>query len=146
MMTLGWPWPCLWQICFLMLLHGWQLIQHIVMYFQACSNSAYPMHSCERSRPVVLWLLKTDENYPLIVTRYAPYWFHWHLSLDLTSEMTSWITVVFILQWSNFLCNCNSRSLAAALNVLLERSKSRVSKKKKKNTLIITDHNLSIIM
>ena len=30
------------QICFLMLLHGWKLIQHnyrlIVMYFQACSN------------------------------------------------------------------------------------------------------------
>ena len=41
MMTLGWPWPFLWQgqICFLMLLHGWKLIQHIVMYFQACSNS-----------------------------------------------------------------------------------------------------------
>ena len=26
------------------------LIQHIVMYFQACSNSAYPIHSGERYR------------------------------------------------------------------------------------------------
>ena len=52
MMTLGWPWPFLWhgQICFLMLLYGWTLIQHIVMYFQACSNSAYPVHSGERYR------------------------------------------------------------------------------------------------
>ena len=36
------------QLCFLMLLHGWQLKQHIVMCFQACS--AYPMHSGERYR------------------------------------------------------------------------------------------------
>ena len=50
----GWPWPFLWHspICFLMLLHGWKLIQHIVMYFQACSNSAYPMHSGERYRTI----------------------------------------------------------------------------------------------
>ena len=37
MMTLGWPWPFLWQgqICFRMLLHGWKLIQHwVLMYFQ----------------------------------------------------------------------------------------------------------------
>ena len=48
MMTLGWPWPFLWQgqICFLMLLYEWQLIQHwVLMYFQVCSNSAYPQHS-----------------------------------------------------------------------------------------------------
>ena len=52
MMTLVWHWPFLWhgQICFQMLLHGWKLIQHIVMYFGACSNSAYPMHSGERYR------------------------------------------------------------------------------------------------
>ena len=31
-----------------MRLHGGKLIQHIVMYFQARSNSAYPMHSVER--------------------------------------------------------------------------------------------------
>ena len=52
-MTLGWPWPFLWQgqICFLMLLYGWQLIQHwVLMYFQVCSNSAYPQHSGERYR------------------------------------------------------------------------------------------------
>ena len=52
MITLGWPWPFLWhgQICFLMLLLGGKLIQHIVMYFQACSNSAYPMHLGEQYR------------------------------------------------------------------------------------------------
>ena len=51
MMTLGCPWPVLWhaQIYFLMLLHGWKRIQHIVMYFQACSYSAYPQHTGERS-------------------------------------------------------------------------------------------------
>ena len=50
MMTLVWPWPFLWhgQICFLVLLPGWKLIQHIVMYFRGCSNSAYPMHSGEQ--------------------------------------------------------------------------------------------------
>ena len=49
MMTWGWPSQCLWHgQSFLMLLHGWKLMQHIVMYFQACSNSAYPMHSGER--------------------------------------------------------------------------------------------------
>ena len=44
-MTLGWPWQFLWhgQICFLMLLQVWKLIQLIVMYFRACSNSAYPI-------------------------------------------------------------------------------------------------------
>ena len=55
MMTLRWPWPFLWQgqICFRMLLHGWKLIQHrVLMYFQVCSNSAYPQHT----GPMVLWL------------------------------------------------------------------------------------------
>ena len=45
MMILGWPWPFLWQghICLRMLLHGWKLIQHwVLIYFQVCSNSAYP--------------------------------------------------------------------------------------------------------
>ena len=50
MMTLGWPWPFLGHgpICFPMLLHGWKLIQHIVMYILVCS--AYPVHSGERYR------------------------------------------------------------------------------------------------
>ena len=50
MMTLCWPWPFLWHghICFLMLLQWWKLMQHIAMYFQACS--AYHMHSGERYR------------------------------------------------------------------------------------------------
>ena len=50
MMTLGWPWPFLWQgqICFWMLLHGWKL--WVVIYFQVCSHSAYPQHSGERYR------------------------------------------------------------------------------------------------
>ena len=50
----GWPCPFLWhgQICFVMLLHGWKLIQHIVIYFEGYSNSAYPMHSGERYRTV----------------------------------------------------------------------------------------------
>ena len=42
MMTLGWPWPFLWQgqICFRMLLLGWRLIQYcVLMYFQVCSYS-----------------------------------------------------------------------------------------------------------
>ena len=38
------------QICSLMLLQGSKLIQHIVIYFQACSYSAHPMHSGERYR------------------------------------------------------------------------------------------------
>ena len=64
MMTLGWTWPFLWhcQICFLMLLHGWRPIQHIVMYFQACSNSAYPVHSGEGYRtigPLVMFFVTT---------------------------------------------------------------------------------------
>ena len=53
MMTLDWPWPFLWQgqICFRMLLRVWKLIQHwVLMYFQVCSNSAYPQHSGERYR------------------------------------------------------------------------------------------------
>ena len=59
MMTLDLPWPFLWhsQICFVMLLLWWKLIQHIVMYFQGCSNSAYPMHSGERYRTIVLLFL-----------------------------------------------------------------------------------------
>ena len=48
-----------------MLLHGLKLMKHIVMYFQACSYSAYPMHSGERYRTIgplvaisqALWLL-----------------------------------------------------------------------------------------
>ena len=61
MMTLGWPIPFLWrgQICFLMLLHGESLIYRIhFMYFQVCSNSAYPQHSGERYRiigPLVIF-------------------------------------------------------------------------------------------
>ena len=39
-----------WLNLFPNLLHGWKFIWHIVMYFQVCSNSAYPMHSGERYR------------------------------------------------------------------------------------------------
>ena len=58
-----WPWVDLdhflaGQICFRMLLHGWKLIQHwVLMYFQVCSNSAYPQHSGEwyrTSGPLVI--------------------------------------------------------------------------------------------
>ena len=64
MMTLGWPWPFLWQgkICFWMLLHGWKLIQHwVLMYFQVCSISAYPQHSGEwyRSKGTLVYHLLT---------------------------------------------------------------------------------------
>ena len=39
---------------FLMLLYGWQLIEHwVLLYFQVCSNSAYPQHSGEQYRPMV---------------------------------------------------------------------------------------------
>ena len=53
MKTLGWPCPFLWhdQICFVMHLHGWKLIQHIVIYFESYSNSAYPMHSVNDTGP-----------------------------------------------------------------------------------------------
>ena len=44
-----------------MLLYGWQLIQHILMYFQVCSNSAYPQHSGERYRT----------NGPLVFTYFS---------------------------------------------------------------------------
>ena len=34
-----------------MLLYGWKLIEHwVLLYFQVCSNSAYPQHSRERYR------------------------------------------------------------------------------------------------
>ena len=39
-----------WSNLFLMLLYGWKLIQHTVMHFQACYNSAYPMRSFEQYR------------------------------------------------------------------------------------------------
>ena len=54
MKTLGWPCPFLrhGQICFVLLLHGWKLIQHIIIYFEGYSNSAYPMHLGERYRTV----------------------------------------------------------------------------------------------
>ena len=76
MITLGWPWPFLWQgqICFRMLLHGWKLIQHwVLMYFQVCSNSAYPQHSGERYRT----------NGPLVYYIWqCHYWYHlkWNMS------------------------------------------------------------------
>ena len=62
----GWLSPFLWhgQICFLMLLHGWKLIQHIVVYFQACS--AYPMHLGERYRtngPLDSYGIRIDNNF-----------------------------------------------------------------------------------
>ena len=66
MMTLGWPWPFLWQgqICFRMFLYGWKLIQHwVLMYFQVCSNSAYSQHSGERYRtngPLVYFCIEQN--------------------------------------------------------------------------------------
>ena len=76
MMTLSWPWPFLWQfqICFLVLLYGWQLIQHLVlMYFQVWSNSSYPQHSGERYRTnghlVLFWVLRPVKIISLILNR-----------------------------------------------------------------------------
>ena len=66
MMTMGWPWPFLWQgqICFRMLLHGRKLIQHwVLLYFQVCSNSAYPQHS---GGPLVARVVKQAQNWLFI--------------------------------------------------------------------------------
>ena len=62
MMTLGcWPWPFydgsnLWSECFCI---GESLysIECSCIYFQVCSNSAYPNRSGEQYRPVVLWFI-----------------------------------------------------------------------------------------
>ena len=51
-----WPWVDLDHFyegsnLFLMLLYGWQLIEHwVLLHFQVCSNSACPQHSGERYR------------------------------------------------------------------------------------------------
>ena len=61
MMTLAWPWPFLWQgqICYWYFCMS-DLIEHwVLLYFQVCSNSAYPQHSGERYRtngPLVFML------------------------------------------------------------------------------------------
>ena len=60
-----WPFSRQGQFCFQMLLHGWKLIQHrVLMYFQVCSNSAYPQHSGEQYRtngPLVPFNIKKSE-------------------------------------------------------------------------------------
>ena len=45
-------------------------IQHMVMYFQNCSNSAYPMHSGERYRTdhMVIWFCIITVNTDLKLT------------------------------------------------------------------------------
>ena len=72
MITLGWPWPFLWQgqICFRMRLHGWKLIQPcVLMYFQVYSNSAYPQHSSEWYRtngPLIIYpILLSNQSVPI---------------------------------------------------------------------------------
>ena len=57
LMILDWPWPFLWhdQICFLMLLHGWKLIQHIVMYFKLILIQHIPSTQVSDTGPLVLW-------------------------------------------------------------------------------------------
>ena len=63
---LCWPLLFLWQdqICFLMLLYGWQFLQHwVLMYFQVCSNSAYSQNWGERCRtngPLVSWVVPNE--------------------------------------------------------------------------------------
>ena len=53
---------------FLMLLYGWQLIEHwVLLYFQVCSYSAYPQHSGEPYRTngllvITCWLVWTRTN------------------------------------------------------------------------------------
>ena len=68
MMTLGWSWPFLWQgqICFIMLLMG-ESLYSIVMYFQGCSNSAYPVHSWAIQDQMVLWFLTYKTSFFSIV-------------------------------------------------------------------------------
>ena len=59
MRTLDWPWPflCQGQICFLILLYGWQVIEHwVLMYFQVCSLST----QVSDTGPMVLWLYQYD--------------------------------------------------------------------------------------
>ena len=107
LMTLGWPWPFLWQghICFRMLLHGWKLIQHwMLTSFQVCSNSAYPQHSGERYRtcdPLVFRLVLR-----------AAYW------IWLYTCTSSWSLLIFVLYFfllifktdnnlKNIMANCH---------------------------------------
>ena len=42
--------------------YGRVLAEHIVMYFQVCSNSAYPMHSGELYRTNAYWDHKAEKK------------------------------------------------------------------------------------
>ena len=44
-----------WPICFLMLQHVWKLIQHIVIYFQACSAQHILCNQVTDTAPMFLW-------------------------------------------------------------------------------------------
>ena len=57
---------------FLMLLYGWQLIEHwVLLYFQVCSNSAYPQHSGEWYRTSGPLVLETTVVYDIEVGRWS---------------------------------------------------------------------------
>ena len=75
---------------FLMLLYGWQLIEHLVLlYSQVYSNSAYPQHSGERYRtngPLVFYPNRIRTQ--VAVATYSCHWLivgkneNWHLLLS----------------------------------------------------------------
>ena len=58
---------------FLMLLYGWQRIDHLVLlYSQVYSNSAYPQHSGERYRTSGPLVIISEEHYDDYYTVYVP--------------------------------------------------------------------------
>ena len=76
MMTLCWPWPFLWQgkICFLMLLYGWQIIQHWVpMYSKFVLIQRIFSTQGSDTGPMVLWWLTTWKRTAFCLENYGSF-------------------------------------------------------------------------
>ena len=106
MMTLGWPWPFLWhcQFCFLlMLLYEWKLLQHIVMYFQACHFPG-PWEDV----PLAEYSNIFRWTQPMLMhekTCMIPIFKQKYFSVDLTC-LVNWARSMF---WDlNFFCSCQA--------------------------------------
>ena len=70
-MTLGWPWPFSWhgQICFLMLLHMWKLMQHNIRSHVFPSSILCTQMS--DPGPLVLWLFNIHTAKVLVILNWS---------------------------------------------------------------------------
>ena len=105
------------QICFLVLLRGWKLTQHTVIYFQACSNIQHVLCTqVSDAGPMVLWFVHITLRGFLNILMAC---YNMRTFVNLTCTKVKEHLISFVSAYQLYVLNASSDVSSTASTILL---------------------------